>query len=201
MADAGIAYPGPQGSAGELAAARYFGPEPPRLPFASLDAIHAAVAEGACRYGVMPLECSRDGPVNRSLDLLYSGAVSMVGEVLVPGTPTPPTPLGGTSCIRYGVIAGKGHPPGEDDDRLMIAVSLAQRTGSMLELLSPLARRRLSVEHWCSRPARVAGWHYRFHFTIAAPPDREDVRLALQDAAALACELRVLGRYRSAVRA
>ncbi len=199
MVNAAIAYLGPQGSPAEAAAVRYFGPAPRRHAFASLDAVHAAVAGGDCHFGVLPLESSQDGPVNRSHDLLFAGAVKVVGQVL---QPCPAANRAGLNdaCTRYGVIAGLAHPPHADDDHLMVAVSLPQRPGSLLELLSPLARRRLSVEHWCTRPARVEGWHYRFHFTISAPPDSEEVRQALQDAAALACELRVLGRYRSEAR-
>ena len=196
MAHSAIAFLGPQGAAAEAAAIRYFGSGSQRCAYASLDAVHAAVAGGACAYGVLPLESSVDGPINRSHDLLFAGAVKVVGQVLQPCPADSRTGLN-DACVRYGVIAGPAHPPHVDDDHLMVAVSLPQRPGSLLELLSPLARRRLSVEHWCTRPARVEGWHYRFHFTISAPPDSEDVRQALQDAAAFASELKVLGRYRS----
>ncbi|HLO95376.1 MAG TPA: chorismate mutase, partial [Burkholderiaceae bacterium] len=84
------------------------------------------------------------------------------------------------------------------DDRLMLAALLPPGPGSLLDLLQPLARRQLSVEHWCARPARVGGWHYRFHFTLQGDPDRGDVRQALQEAAARCRELKILGRFRAA---
>jgi len=184
---------------GEAAARGYFGAGPRRLACGSLDAVHAAVARGDCAYGVLPLECSSEGMVNRSHDLLYAGGVRVVGEWLHPSGCASSRSDGG-ACLRHAIIAPPSHPTHAQDDRLMVAVVLPRHTGSLLDLLAPLALRQLSVEHWCSRPARVEGWHYRFHFTLAADSGLEAVELALQEAAARCHELRVLGRFRGARR-
>ena len=44
---------------------------------------------GDCAFGLLPLECSEAGPVNRSHDLLYAGAVQVVGERAITVTPKP----------------------------------------------------------------------------------------------------------------
>lgn len=179
---------------GGAALARHFGAQGAHRALGSLDAVHAAVAQGECTLGLLPLESSHDGMVNRSHDLLFAGGVKVVGELLheTGGGPFAP------ACVRFGLIAPLDHPDDALDDRLMVAVVLPHRAGSLADLLGPLARRDIAIGHWCSRPARVDGWHYRFHFTLCAPADGEAVQQALQDAAAQCSELRLLGRFRGA---
>lgn len=182
---------------GEAAAIRHFGADAARLHRPSLDAVHDAVVQGDAAYGLLPLESSTEGMVNRSHDLLFKGEVQVVGELLQP-LASPAAPAGPPPCMRHAVVARPGHPGDVRDDRLMLAALLPPGPGSLLDLLQPLARRQLSVEHWCSRPARVGGWHYRFHFTLQGAPDQEHVRQALQEAASRCRELKVLGRFRAA---
>lgn len=152
----------------------------------SLDAVHAAVVAGDCAFGLLPLECSEAGPVNRSHDLLYAGAVQVVGERVLAAAP-------GNRRIRCGVIAAWDCPPLGCPDRLMLAALLPQRTGTLVDFLAPFAARGLSIAHWCARPARVDGWHYRFHFTVEAPPTCPRAQEAVSEASAAALELRLLG--------
>lgn len=152
----------------------------------SLDAVHAAVAAGDCALGLLPLECSEAGPVNRSHDLLYAGAVQVVGEQVLTTAP-------GARRIRGGIIAPWDRPPLGRPDRLMLAALLPQRTGTLVDFLAPFARRGLSIAHWCARPARIDGWHYRFHFTVTASPVCPVAQEAVSEASAAALELRLLG--------
>lgn len=170
-------------------------PDLPQPPFgaakalrrlSSLDAVHAAVAAGDCALGLLPLECSEAGPVNRSHDLLYAGAVQVIGEQVLATT------VSGRR-VRIGIIAPKGGPPLGCPDRLMLAALLPQRTGTLVDLLAPFASRGLSITHWCSRPARVDGWHYRFHFTVEASPACPVAQSAVDEASTAALELRLLG--------
>ncbi|MBB2487845.1 hypothetical protein H5407_21625 [Mitsuaria sp. WAJ17] len=173
---------------------RHLGTQAQRQVCGSLDAVHAAVAQGDCAMGLLPLESSQEGMVNRSHDLLFAGGVKVVGELMHETTDGASTP----TFVRYGLIAPTHHPSDGRDDRVMVAVVLPQRTGSLLDLLMPLAHRDIGIGHWCSRPARVEGWHYRFHFTLCALADSEDVQQALRDAASHCSELRLLGRFRAA---
>lgn len=178
---------------GRAAVARHFGGAAQGRVCASLDAVHAAVARGDCGLGLLPLESSTEGMVNRSHDLLFAGGVKVVGELLHESTAATCQP----SCIRYGIIASPDHATDPQDDRLMMAVVLPRRTGSLLDMLAPFASRALSVEHWCSRPARTDGWHYRFHFTLRASAECQAVRQALQEVAEHCSDLRLLGRFRT----
>ena len=184
---------------GDGAADRHFGRRLPRQSCSSLDAVHAAVASGDCAYGLLPLECSREGMVNRSHDLLFAGGVKVVAELMhAAGGDAQEAPE--RVCRRYGLVARPEHPADARDNRLMMAVVLPRHAGSLLELLAPLACRQWSVEHWCARPARVEGWHYRFHFTLCAPVESREVQGALQEAATRCADLKLLGRFRSGAR-
>ena len=152
----------------------------------SLDAVHAAVVAGDCAFGLLPLECSEAGPVNRSHDLLYAGEVQVVGERMLA------TASGGRR-VRAGIIASWERPPLGRPDRLMLAALLPQRAGTLVDFLAPFAVRGLSISHWCARPARVDAWHYRFHFTVEAPPACPSAQDAVSEASASALEIRLLG--------
>lgn len=76
-----VAHLGPSGTFTEEAAGKHFGGSPALLPMQTIDEVFHAVEAGAVQYGVVPVENSTEGAVNRSLDLLLSGNVSVCGEV------------------------------------------------------------------------------------------------------------------------
>ena len=76
-----VAYLGPAGTFSEEAALGYFGHAMRPGPCASIDEVFRAVAAGAVDYGVVPIENSTEGVVTRSLDLLLSSTLSIIGEV------------------------------------------------------------------------------------------------------------------------
>ncbi len=80
-ADIAVAYLGPAGTFSEEAALGYFGSSIQPCPSASIDEVFRATAAGAADFGVVPLENSTEGVVTRSLDLLLSSTLSIVGEI------------------------------------------------------------------------------------------------------------------------
>lgn len=76
-----VAHLGPEGTFSEAAAWKHFGGAPILLPLQSFDEVFHAVETGAVEYGVVPVENSTEGAINRSLDLLLSSNVSVCGEV------------------------------------------------------------------------------------------------------------------------
>lgn len=76
-----VAHLGPQGTFCEAAAIKHFGSAPILLPQQTFDDVFHAVEAGAAEYGVVGIENSTEGAVNRSLDLLLSSNVSVCGEV------------------------------------------------------------------------------------------------------------------------
>jgi len=79
-----VAYLGPAGTFSEQALLKHFGSgvEPVACP--TIDEVFRATEAGAVDFGVVPVENSTEGAVNRTLDLLLDTPLSISGEVLVP---------------------------------------------------------------------------------------------------------------------
>ena len=75
-----VAYLGPAGTFSELAALGYFGASIVRVPCASIDEVVRTTPAGAADFGVVPVENSTEGVVARSLDLLLTTPLFLIGE-------------------------------------------------------------------------------------------------------------------------
>lgn len=75
-----VAYLGPAGTFSEEAALRYFGSVVDASRCATIDEVFRSTAAGAVDFGVVPIENSSEGVVTRSLDLLLSSPLTIVGE-------------------------------------------------------------------------------------------------------------------------
>jgi len=75
-----VAYLGPQGSFSEQAAMEHFGHAVRPLPCPSFDEVFRAVEAGQADVGMVPVENSTEGAVNRSLDLLLNTPLQIMGE-------------------------------------------------------------------------------------------------------------------------
>jgi prephenate dehydratase len=78
-----VAYPGREGAHSAAASDRLF-PAARLVPQPSFADVAACVADGRCRFGVLPIESSLAGPVNETHDLLYDSALSIVAEAILP---------------------------------------------------------------------------------------------------------------------
>ncbi|MFA5170339.1 MAG: prephenate dehydratase [Sulfuriferula sp.] len=76
-----VAYLGPQGTFSQAAAVKQFGHAASTMPCASIDEVFRAVNAGAADYGIVPVENSTEGAVNRTLDLLQDTPLKICGEV------------------------------------------------------------------------------------------------------------------------
>ena len=75
-----VAYLGPAGSFSEQAAFEHFGHAVTGVSCASFDEVFRAVEAGAADVGMVPVENSTEGAVNRTLDLLLGSPVRILGE-------------------------------------------------------------------------------------------------------------------------
>lgn len=75
-----VAYLGPAGTFSEQAALQYFGSSIERVMCGSIDEVFRAAAAGSAEFGVVPVENSTEGVISRSLDLLLSSPLHIVGE-------------------------------------------------------------------------------------------------------------------------
>ena len=78
-----VAYLGPAGTFSEQAVYRQFGHGVEALPCASIDAVFRAAEAGTADFGVVPVENSSEGAINRTLDLLLQTTLAISGEVSI----------------------------------------------------------------------------------------------------------------------
>lgn len=78
-----VAYLGPHGTFSEAAVFQRFGRATEGIPVNSIDAVFAAVENGAASYGMVPVENSTEGAIGRTLDLLLDSNLNICGEVLL----------------------------------------------------------------------------------------------------------------------
>jgi chorismate mutase/prephenate dehydratase len=75
-----LAYLGPEGSYSEQAALEHFGDAVNKLPCPSFDEVFRALEAGQADVGMVPVENSTEGAVNRTLDLLLNTSLTVMGE-------------------------------------------------------------------------------------------------------------------------
>lgn len=79
-----VAYLGPAGTFSEQAVYRQFGQSVVGLPCMSIDEVFRATEAGAADFGVVPVENSTEGVVNRTLDLLLQTRLTISAELALP---------------------------------------------------------------------------------------------------------------------
>ena len=79
-----VAYLGPAGTFSEQALLRHFGSSVDAVPCPTIDEVFRATEAGATDFGIVPVENSSEGAVNRTLDLLLQSPLAISGEVSVP---------------------------------------------------------------------------------------------------------------------
>jgi chorismate mutase/prephenate dehydratase len=78
-----VAYLGPAGTFSEQALLAHFGSSVDPIACASIDEVFRATEAGTADYGVVPVENSSEGAVNRSLDQLLQTTLPICGEVSI----------------------------------------------------------------------------------------------------------------------
>lgn len=78
-----VAYLGPAGTFSEQAVYQQFGRAVEGVPCASIDEVFRAAEAGTADFGVVPIENSSEGVVNRTLDLLLQTTMTISGEVSI----------------------------------------------------------------------------------------------------------------------
>ncbi len=78
-----VAYLGPAGTFSEQAVFRQFGHGVLAMPCASIDAVFRAAEAGTADFGVVPVENSSEGAINRTLDLMLQTTLAISGEISI----------------------------------------------------------------------------------------------------------------------
>ncbi len=79
-----VAYLGPAGTFSEQAVFQQFGHAIVLLPCISIDEVFRTTEAGTADFGVVPVENSTEGAVNRTLDLLLQTTLTISGELSIP---------------------------------------------------------------------------------------------------------------------
>ena len=79
-----VAYLGPQGTFTEMAVLKQFGSNIEARPCESIDEVFHSAESDRTLYAVVPVENSSQGTVTRTMDLLFSSPLSIIGEVHIP---------------------------------------------------------------------------------------------------------------------
>ncbi|GAB3463887.1 prephenate dehydratase [Massilia terrae] len=79
-----VAFLGPAGTFSEEAVYKQFGTAIEPMPCASIDEVFRATEAGTADFGVVPVENSSEGAINRTLDLLLATTTVISGEVSIP---------------------------------------------------------------------------------------------------------------------
>jgi len=75
-----VAYLGPEGTFTHAAAHKHFGSSIITVPCEDIDDIFSAVTRGQAGFGIVPVENSSQGMINRTLDLLMESPLHICGE-------------------------------------------------------------------------------------------------------------------------
>jgi chorismate mutase / prephenate dehydratase len=78
-----VAFLGPAGTFSEQAVYLQFGHAIQTLPCVSIDEVFRATEAGTADFGVVPIENSTEGAVNRTLDLLLHTSLEISGEIAI----------------------------------------------------------------------------------------------------------------------
>ncbi|HJU23424.1 MAG TPA: prephenate dehydratase [Casimicrobiaceae bacterium] len=132
------------------------------------------------------------------LAALEPGAAAIAGEiaatiygvaVLAPHIEDEPN-----NTTRFWVL-GRQAPPASGCDETSLVMSTANRPGAMHALLEPIAKHGVSMSRIESRPARTGLWEYLFFVDLVGHRDDPPVKAALDELAAKAPFLKLLGSY------
>jgi len=97
------------------------------------------------------------------------------------------------------LILGDYRPKPSGRDKTSLILSARNKAGAVYEMLTPFARRGVSMTKFESRPSRVALWEYLFFVDIEGHRDDPQVAEALAEVGGIAGYIKVLGSYPVAV--
>jgi chorismate mutase/prephenate dehydratase len=97
------------------------------------------------------------------------------------------------------LVLGDYEPKPSGRDKTSLVLSARNRAGAVYEMLTPFAKRGVSMTKFESRPSKVAVWEYLFFVDIEGHRDSPQVAEALEEVGGIAGYIKVLGSYPAAV--
>jgi len=78
-----VAYLGPEGTYSHAALLKFFGSDQSCIPVEEIPHVFDSVQDGACRYGLVPVENSSEGSITQTLDCFGTYELNICGEVML----------------------------------------------------------------------------------------------------------------------
>jgi len=177
-----VAFPELPGGAGLGALRKQFGAGVEARVMASVAAVCQAVEAGECHYGMVPLETPAGEGVAHALDLFVASPLLICGEVRL-----------NRQRQRF-LVVGKVPVRPSGQDLTSVLVTMANRPGSLHELLAVPARHGVNIQHIESRP-RPGDGHQVFFIDLQGHREEAPMGRTLEELTAAATSLKILGSY------
>ena len=100
--------------------------------------------------------------------------------------------------MRFFII-GANDVPASGVDKTSVIVSMRNKPGALHDLLVPFQRAGIDLTRVETRPSRSGRWNYVFFMDFVGHRENEKVKAVLQEVAAQAADLKILGSYPQAV--
>ena len=99
-----------------------------------------------------------------------------------------------SNATRFFVL-GKQDVSPSGADKTSLLVNTPNRSGALVEVLSPFQRHGISLSRVVTRPARSGNWSYVFFIDFDGHAQEETVATVLEEVRSVAYDLKILGSY------
>jgi len=201
-----VAYLGPEGTFTQAAAFKYFGHSTQTSPFTAIDDVFRAVESGECQLGVVPIENSIEGTINRTLDRITDSPLGICGEEIAAIASLNAGEIYNLPALEKNIeddlsnttrfiVIGSQQAQRSDNDVTTLIVSAPHKPGGLRKMLEPFDEAGISMTRIESRPAREELWSYLFFIDVAGHKDDAVLAHALQQLSDETRYMRILGSY------
>lgn len=136
-------------------------------------------------------EAARMASVDSTVAAIAGDVAVQTYQLTVVGAHIQDDPHNRTRFVVMGRL--KTEPSGHDQTSLILSVP--NKAGAVLALLTPLARHGVSMSRFESRPARMGAWEYYFFVDIEGHEDDEKIGHAIAELKDNAAFFKLLGAY------
>jgi chorismate mutase len=194
-----VAFVGPEGGAGYLAARGRFGAGESTLTSAvTASEALAEVAHRRAEFAVVPFETSTEGPLQATIQALMAQDLKIV-EILEDESPSIPaaadSPRDGLPTrVRY-AVAGTRPSGRTSGEATSFVFSVQDAPGSLLDVLRVFADRAIRLTKIHSYPSNGADWSYLFYSEASGHFTDRSLVTAFEEIKRMTRFFKLLGSY------
>ena len=192
---AAVGFSGEAGSAGEVAAVAHFGSSARTVACRSLEEMFVAVEKKEIAFGMLPVENSLTGGLNKAFDLLLQHDLKIFGETCLRHEDDP------TDFTRYVIVSMRDAAPPMARPKTSLAFAVIDRPGALAAALGEFGRRGINILKIESRPRRRTtgpGFFYVFFLGFEGTLSDANCAAAVKGLLDRSAFVRFLGSYDAA---